>query len=427
MEKLKKKSKPYYVIVGNSVAGIAALEAIREIDRERPAVIIDREKRHVYSRPLISYYLEGRVDEELMRLRPSGFYKKMRAMTMLGREVKAIKPKKKQIVLDRGTRIPYKKLLLAVGAEPVVPRIKGIEGPNIFTFTRLNDAISIRKAVKKKMDVVVIGAGLIGIKAAEALKALGARVTIVEIADRPLAAVLDGEAGKIVTAHIRRKGIRLLLSRSVKKIKRKGKRIVSALLDDGDEIRCACVVVTVGVQPCPELYRDTGIKFRKGICVNNFMSTSVKGIYAAGDATEASALFEAKRNIPIWPLAYEQGRVAGTNMAGGKKEYRAGMVMNSIEVFGLPLITLGSSSGEVGEVLASRAKKGPGYKKVILKDDRIVGAIFIDDIERAGIISGLMLDEVDVGPFKGELLKENFGYIYVPREYRAKYISPLEV
>ena len=103
--------------------------------------------------------------------------------------------------------------------------------------------------------------------------------------------------------------------------------------------------------------------------------------------------------------------------------------MNSIEVFGLPLITLGSSGDEVkdGEVLASRAKKGPGYKKVILKDDRIVGAIFLEDIERAGIISGLMLDEVDVGPFRGELLKENFGYIYVPREYRAKHVSPLEV
>lgn len=423
------KSNSYrYVIVGNSVAGIAAIEAIREHDGDGSILVIDREMREAYSRPLISYYLEGRVDEDHIRLRPKEYYWRMKVAVLSG-AAKALKTRERLLVTDKNERISYEKLLLAPGAEPVIPPIPGIEGPGVYTFTTRADAEALLKSVRKKQKAVVIGSGFIGIKAAEGLKALGAKVTMVELADRPLPTVLDTEAGKIVAAHIRRSGVRLLLSSRAVEIKRKGTSVRSVALESGEEIPCGIIVVAVGVRPRLELCRGTRIKTNAGIVVNPRMETSVENVYAAGDVTEAAVLTGGRKNIPIWPIAHEQGTAAGTNMAGEDAAYKGRMPMNSMEVFGLPLIAFGDTATDEGatETITLRSKTENTYKKIFIRDNRIKGAIFLGEIERAGILSGLMLDKVDVSPFKEELLKEDFGYIYVPKQHRAKHISPLEV
>ncbi|MEJ2744384.1 MAG: FAD-dependent oxidoreductase [bacterium] len=428
MKKEKRNKSHHYVIVGNSVAGIAAIEAIREHDRDRSILVIDREMREAYSRPLISYYLEGRVDEEQMRFRSKEYYRKMNVAVLMG-TARTIKARERLLITEKNERIPYKKLLLAVGSEPVIPSIHGIDGPNVYTFTTRSDADALLKSVRKKQKAVVIGSGFIGIKAAEGLKSLGARVTMVEMADRPLPSMLDAEAGKIVAAHIRRSGVRLLLSSRVTEIKRKGSAVSAVKLTGGEEIPCSIVVVAVGVRPRFDLCRGTRIKTNVGIIVSSRMETSVENVYAAGDVTEAAVLAGGRKNIPIWPIAYEQGGVAGTNMAGGDTAYNGKVPMNSMEIFGLPLIAFGDTAadGVTTETIVMRSKTSNTYKKTFIQDDRIRGAIFLGEIERAGILSGLMLDEVDVSLFKEDLLKENFGYIYVPRQHRAKHISPLEV
>ena len=429
MKSRNKNNRPHYVIVGNSIAGIAAIEAIRERDREHAILVIDREMREAYSRPLISYYLEGRVDEKTMRLRPAEFYKKMKVRVLAGRNVTALKVRERLLITDNNERMPYEKLLLAVGAEPVMPSIPGLVGPQVCTFAHLKDADELKKRVKRGQGAVVIGSGFIGIKASEGLKALGAKVTMVELDNRPVPSMLDAEAGKIVAAHIRRSGVKLVLSNRVVAIRRKGASVVAAALKSGEEIPCSNVVVAIGVRPRLGLCRGTPIKTKMGILVNSHMETSVHNIYAAGDVTETAVLHGGRKNIPIWPLAYEQGTVAGTNMAGGNMAYKGRMPMNSMEVFGLPLIALGDTTTDDGEmeVMMLRSRTSSAYKKIILKNNRIRGALFLGEIERAGIFAGLMLDTVDVTPFKEELLKENFGYIYVPRQHRAKHISPLEV
>lgn len=429
MKSMRKSASPPYVIVGNSVAGIAAIEAIREIDRQGPIVIIDREERDVYSRPLISYYLEGRVDENGMRFRTAGFYRRMGVRPMLGVEVRKIDARRRRVILAGNRRLTYRKLLLAVGAGAVRPPIEGMAGAGVHTFTSWDDAVALRKNIRRGSRAVVIGAGLIGIKAAEALKALGASVTVVEMADRPLPAILDRQGGRIVAAHVRKSGVKLILAQRVREIRRKGAAVTSVILEGGEEIPCRHLVIAVGVRPRLELCRGSGIKVRTGILVDRSMATSVEGIYAAGDVTEAATLAGGKRNIPLWPLAYQQGRVAGAHMAGGKRVYRGGTQMNAIEVFGLPLIALGESAveGEEGGIIISRDRRGDSYRKILLQRNRISGALFIEEIERAGIIAGLMLDRTDVGSFREDLLSENFGYIYVPQQNRAKYIAPIEV
>lgn len=430
MKNTRKNADRPFVIVGNSVAGTAAIEAIRLIDRTRPITVIDRDRRGLYSRPLISYFLEGRADDALLRLRPDGFHARMGVRTILGREVTAIDTARRSVRLDDGRRIAYGNLLLAPGAEPVRPAVEGLGGAGVLTFTTWDDALALRKAVRRGRGAVVIGAGLIGIKAAEALNSLGARVAIVELGDHPLPAILDREAGRIAAARIRKQGIRLLLSRRVRAVRRKNGAVEAAVLDGGEEIPCACVVVAVGVRPRIGLCRAAGVKTKTGILVDRRMRTSAEGIYAAGDVTEAAALAGGRRNIPIWPIAYAQGAVAGSQMAGGKAVFQGGIPMNSIEVFGLPLIALGETAGDEGGegVLTARSKADAAvYKKLVLRDNRIVGALFLGEIERAGIVGGLMRDEVDVGAFKDELLRESLGYIYVPKQYRERHISPLEV
>jgi NAD(P)H-nitrite reductase large subunit len=348
---------------------------------------------------------------------------------MLGRVVRSLDVKKKELILDRGVRVTYSKLLIATGGEPLVPPVKGLEGTGVACFTSWNDAVLLKKQVKRGAGVVIIGAGLIGIKAAEGLKALGAKVTIVEREARPLPAVLDERAGKIIARHVQKTGVRLLLGRRVVELLRNKGRLHAAVLDDGMRIPCSQVVIATGVRPRTGLCKGTGMTVRSGIVVNRHMMTSVREVYAAGDVTEAAYLSGGKRNIPVWPLAYAQGRVAGACMAGKPVSYKPGMQMNSIEVLGLPFISLGESWRDDGEaeIIAVWAKKGNAYRKLVLVNNTIVGALFVEEIERAGIIAGLMLDKVDVGMFKDELMKEKFGYIYVPKEYRAKYIAPLEV
>lgn len=430
MKSTRKSAERPCVIVGNSVAGTAAIEAIRLIDRTRPIVVIDRDRCGLYSRPLISYFLEGRADDALLRLRPDGFHARMGVRMILGRTVTAIDPARRSVRLDNGRCIAYGNLLLALGAEPVRPAIDGLDGAGVLTFTTWDDALALKKAVRKGQGTVVIGAGLIGIKAAEGLKSLGSKVAIVELGDRPLPAVLDREAGKIAAARIRKQGVRLLLSKRVRAVRRKNGAVAAAVLDGGEEIPCVCVVVAVGVRPRIGLCRAAKIKTKTGILVDRRMATSVEGVYAAGDVTEAAALAGGRRNIPIWPLAYAQGAVAGAQMAGGNAVCQRGVPMNSIEIFGLPLIALGETAGEErgGEVLVARSKADAAvYKKLVLRDNHIVGALFLGEIERAGIVGGLIRDAVDVGAFKDELLKESLGYIYVPKQYRERHISPLEV
>jgi len=417
-----------YVIIGNGPSAISAVRAIREVDLRSKLTIISDEPYLNYSRPLISYLLSKRIEKDKMPFCQENFYEENQVQLILNKRAKSLDVKEKNIILSHKERIPFDRLLIATGGAPIIPEFRGRDLFGIFTFTKLQDAEEIARYIRynKVKEAVVVGGGLIGLKAAEAIIELKIKVTIVELADRILAATFDKNASSVIEVALEKIGGNLLTNNTAVEIKSKDKRVSEVILRDKKRIRAELVIVAIGVRPEIEVVKGTSIKTNKGILVNNFMQTNIKDIYAAGDCCEAKdSLLGINRPIPIWPVAASQGKVAGYNMAGVKREYSGSFTMNSIELCGIPTISVGQTYPQKKgyEVLEYFDKDKPIYKRIVLKNNRIVGAIFLGDIERAGIYTGLIKDRVDAGSFKEHLLKEDFGLIILPKEYRKHLVT----
>lgn len=415
-----------YAIIGNSAAAVGAIEAIRAYDQENPITVLSHEPYHVYSRPLISYLLAGSIDESRMCFRPPDFYNRYRVKTLLGVEVVRIDPGKGMLTVSGGGTVRYDRLLIATGGKPIRPPVKGAGLEGIFTFTCWEDAHRIDHyiRVRKAESALVLGGGLVGLKATEALLARGIPVTVVDLADRILSLSFDRTASDIAENVLRKAGVDIRMQTTVEEFTGTDGRVENAILRDGERLKCDLAVLAVGVCPNISLVpKNCAIRVDRGILVNPCMRTGEPSIYAAGDCVEVQdSILDSNRPIAIWPHAYRQGYVAGCNMAGEYREYEGGFPMNSVEICQTPTISVGLTDPkeEIGRYeFLQKYKRDPVlYKKLVLRDNRLVGAIFIGDISRAGIYTGLIRDWVDVSPFKQHLLAGNFGLVSLPREYR---------
>jgi NAD(P)H-nitrite reductase large subunit len=415
-----------YVIIGNSAAAVGAVEAIRQHDQEGAITIVSDEFHHVYSRPLISYLLGRMVDESRMYYRPLDFYDRYRVDTMLGTEVVSVTPQEQSISLAGGGILSYDRLLIATGGVPFVPPTPGTDVEGIFTFTRWEDVRRMERYIEdhKVASALVVGGGLIGLKTAEALMARSIRVTIVELADRILSVSFDRTASRLAEGVLRRAGTEIKTGTTVEQIVGRNGRVDHAILRDRDRVDCDLVVFAIGVRPNADMIpQGAGIGVNRGILVDDCMRTSAQHVYAAGDCVEThDLLLGVSRPIAIWPHAYRQGHVAGCNMVGVEKEYEGGFPMNSVEVCGVPTISVGITDPQEAEdaydVMERYDREALVYQKLVLRDDRLVGAISVGNIDRAGIYTGLIRDRVNVSLFKDHLLSGSFGLISLPREYR---------
>lgn len=423
-----KNDRARYLIIGNSTAAVGAVEGIRETDPKTPIVLLSREDRHTYSRPLISYLLAGDIQEERMYYRPRGFYEANNVEALLGLEAVGVDMDKRAVRLADGMSISFETLLIAGGGSPIVPDIAGVDTPGVFTFTSWADADAIDACLKEKRvkRAVVIGGGLIGIKAAEALHARGVELLIVELADRLLPQALDQQASLMAEKAVRDAGVEIELGTSVSYIHTDGGRVCGARLRTGRLIPCEMIVLAVGVRPDISLVEGTSVRTAQGILINERCATSENGIFAAGDvAQHKDTLSGRSRPIPIFPNAYRQGRVAGINMAGGEALIDVSFSMNSVEVFGLPTISVGLATADGGnhEVLAALDEEAGTYRRIVLRNDRVVGALFVGAIDRAGIVTQVIRDRVPVSGFKDLLLTDQFGLLSLPSEYRKHIVK----
>ncbi len=416
------------VIIGNSASGIAAIEAIRECDKKNRITVISDEPYSNYSRPLISYLLGKKVDLNRISYRGKDFYRDNKVELFLNKKAEKLDPKKKWVILSDGQKIWFDKLLLATGGRPIIPKVKGLNLNGVFTFTKLSDAQKIENYIKtnKVKEAVVVGGGLIGLKATEALIELKIKVTIVEMADSILSVTFDQKASSLIERGLEKIGCRLLTNNTIVEITSKDRKVNQVILKDGKKLLAGLVIIAIGVRPNIKLVQNTPIKTNKGILVDSFMQTNVEDIYAAGDCCEAKDLLLAiDRPIAIWPAAVKQGKIAGYNMAGVKREYPGSFAMNSVELCGIPTISVGKTSpqGKDYQVLKYLNQDESIYKKIVLKDNRIIGAILVGDIERAGIYTGLIKDQLDTTSFKEHLLREDFGLVSLPKEYRKHLVT----
>ena len=418
---MTKEEKVKYLIIGKSAGGIGAVEAIREVDRDGAITIISDEPYPAYSRPLISEHLAEKYPFEKMLFRPLDFYQKNSIQTILGQKVTGLNIDKHDTKLEDGRTITWEKLLLATGGLPIIPKIDGIGLKGVFTFTTLDDARAIDQFLNhyhRKVRAVVIGGGLIGVSVTQALVKRGVEVTIVEMKEQILNTILDEEASALVETSLEQSGVEIITGNTVSKVSSYLPGEATGVdLDDGRPIPCELIIVAIGVQPRTELVSNTGIKINHGIIVNRNMATSNPDVYACGDVAEAyDFIYDENRLTPIWPNAYVGGRVAGFNMASIPTEYQGGTAMNSMNYFGVNIVSAGivAALDDSYEVISQ--KHDHVYRKVVLKDGLIVGLVFSGDIEKSGIIYNLMKDKINVEDFKQVLVADDFGLASLPEE-----------
>jgi NAD(P)H-nitrite reductase large subunit len=416
-----------YVIIGGSAGGIGAVEAIREVDLVGTLTLISEEKVPQYSRPMISEYVSKEATLDTMKYRGDQFWKNNNVKTLTGRTATKIDFKKKQVTLDGGDRIGYEKLLIATGGKPFVPRMDGGDKNGVFTFTELSSAEKIEAKLEQSKSAVVIGGGLIGVSASEALVKRGIKVTLVELKENILNLILDKTASEIAEKMLTEAGVTVITGQTVQRILGKTGNedtVGGVVMTDGKEIPCDLVVVAIGVIPRTELVKETPMKVNRGIVVDRSMRTSIPDVYACGDVAKAhDFLIDGNRLLPLWPLAHIGGRVAGYNMAGKKTEYDGGTVMSSLKYFNLPVIAVGDVNPQDisdYEVLVELKPEKPVYRKILLKDNVIVGFIFLGAIEKAGILFRLLKNHVDVSEIKEGLLSEDFGIVTLPQQLRQE-------
>lgn len=415
-----------YVIIGSGVAAIGAVEGIRQWDTTSPITIVSAEPYKVYGRPLISHLLAGKIHEADIFYRSDDYYDLRGVKLLLGTRATQILPEKRKVVLSDGNTLSFDRLLIATGGIPFMPPLPGRDGPDVYTFTTLDDVRKLEALIGKAKKIVVIGGGLIGLKVSESLHDRGIRVTVVELTDRILSTAFDPIAGEIIRKHLTEMGMEIILQNSVTEIVRENGQIRAVILNDGARRDCKAVVIAIGVVPDISLVEWTGIKTNRGILTDDFMETSVSGIYAAGDVAEAHDLLLGQQRVtPIWPNAYLQGQYAGFNMAGAKIAYRGSIPMNSIEFYGIPTVSIGFSNpvGENYEVRHVYLPERNLYRKVVLKDHLLAGVVLVGRIQRAGILTGLILNRIDCENFQEELLKDDFGLINLPVEVRKKMLT----
>lgn len=404
-----------YVIIGNSAAAVGCVEGIRSVDKKGDITLIASEKHHTYSRPLISYLLYGKTDEQRMKYRPDSFYKDNKVDKKLGVTVTAIDKKAKTVTTDKGEVIPYEKLLVATGSNPFVPPMEGLDGvKKKYSFMTLDDAKALEKAIDKDSKVLVVGAGLIGLKCVEGILDKVKSVTVVDLADRILPSILDENGSAMVKKFIESKGVKFYLSNSVAKFEKN-----KATLKSGDVIDFDVAVIAVGVRPNISLVKELGGKCDRAILVNAKSETSLKDIYAAGDCTQyQDAATGEIKVMALLPNAYMQGETAGINMAGGSASFDKAIPMNAIGFFGYHIITAGDYVGESYEV-----QTGDSYKKLFYKDSHLMGYIMIGDVNRAGIYTSLIRNKTDLNTVDFELIKEKPQLMAFSKKKRHEFLS----
>jgi len=395
------------VIVGNGPAALSAVEAIRETDAASDITVLTPEADRAYTPCFLAKYVAGTVEEEDLALKCEDFHEKNRVQLMTGRAVTEVVPEENVVVLDDGTRVAYDKLLLACGAEPVIPETPDLTGEGVFYFRSIADATGIRMRAKDARDVVVLGSGFVAMEIAEALTEIGVTVSMVARTDHILRRIFDAEVADMVEERMSRHGVRFMKCCNLESLERNDKgELVAAILSDGQRVPCEMLVVGVGMRANDRIVAGTQIAVGHGILTDDAMRTSVENVYAAGDVAEAEIGGVRKQNL-IHPNAVASGRVAGCNIVGVERHMESHLAdMNVLTVFGRAFMAVGALEGE--QVM--KRDMGGNFVKVFADATGVVrGVELAGDVSRGGLYASLIARGVSVDDVPN-LMSPSFNY-----------------
>jgi nitrite reductase (NADH) large subunit len=394
-----------YIIIGNGVAGNAAAESIRKHDREGVIHIFTREEVPFYYVPALPDFVAGEKEADKIIIHKASWYDERKIELHLAAEVTGIDPQQKVVTTGQGDQIRYDKLLLATGSYSFVPPIKGADLPGVMTLRTLADAKTIKNRAQKAKKVVLIGGGLLGLEAGNGLRKAGLEVAVVEFFPRLLPRQMDVPGAAMLQRRLEEMGFTFYLGAKTQEIAKEEGRL-QVLLEGGPNIPADMVLISAGVRPELTLAKALGLEIDKGVKVDDHMRTGLADIYAAGDLIEHRGRF-----YGIWPAAQEQGKVAGANMAGQAEVYEGTLPSNTLKVVGIDLMAAGDIDAEGQmEAVVFQDEAQKIYRKVVLQENVIIGAILFGDIRGGNEIQTAMKAKKDVSAVKEQLARPDFDF-----------------
>jgi len=388
-----------YLIIGNGAAGTTAAENIRKKDNEGNIAMITDEDTPFYYRVRLNEYISGEISEQDLMAKKDQWYSDHDIDLRLGTRIVGTEPGERVVVTEDARRISYDSLLIATGSHSFIPPIKGSEMKGVFALRSIQDARYIADYSKDIEEVVLIGGGLLGLEAGNALRKLGKRVMVVEFFPRLLPRQLDVDGAKRLQGIMEQMGFSFRLGAKTQEISGDD-QVRTVLLEGGESLPAEMVIISAGVRPNLELAEPLGLDHDKGIRVDEHLRTNQPHIYAAGDVAEFKGM-----PYGIWPAAMDQGKIAGANMAGEEMVYKGTTMANTLKVVGVDLASAGNIDAE-NQFESRLFTDEEVYKKIVLENDQLIGCIMLGDTKGFNKITRVMSEKKDVSEIKDKLLSE---------------------
>lgn len=386
-----------YLIIGNGVAGTTAAENIRKQDDEGSVTIVTDEDLPFYWRIQLNEYISGDITEEQLLAKKEDWYRDQKITLKLKTRVVGADAQKKVVVTEDKEELAYDRLLIATGSHSFIPPIKGSEKKGVFALRDVQDARDISAFAKNIEEVILIGGGLLGLEAGNALRKLGKKVMVVEFFPRLLPRQLDVDGAERLQKILEEMGFSFRLGAKTQEITGDDKAS-GALLEGGETLSGQMVVISAGVRPNLELAEPLGLKTDKGVVVDEYLRTNQPDIYAAGDVAEFEGM-----PYGIWPAAMEQGKIVGINMAGGQATYDGTTMAAKLKVVGIDLASAGNIDAE-NEFESKVTTDKDQYKKIVLENNQIIGCIMLGDTKGFNEITKMMSEKRNVSQIKDQIL-----------------------
>ncbi len=393
-----------YIIVGNGIAGITAAQTIVRADANAKVHVLGQEAYPYYQRPRLWELIAGEAEQDELYFRPLEWYKTKGIQVQVDAHVTALDTNEHLLLAD-GTEMGYDRLLLATGARAFVPPIAGAEKSGVFALRSMDDALAITEQAKRSSSAAIIGGGLLGLETARALRSAGLDVTVIEFAPRLLPRQLDTEGAQVLQSLLEVQGLRILTGAATETIMG-GANATGIRLKDGRTVNGELVLISTGIRSRIELARDAGLDVNRGVVVDEQLRTSAADVYAAGDVAEFNGLV-----YGIIPAAIEQARVAAANMVEPESAaYQGTLPSTALKVVGVDLASIGEAtvSGDEYDILRFEEQATGVYRRLTLRDGKIVGAILLGGPQDAQILKKLIASGQDVSAHSHRLLDKDF-------------------
>ena len=436
-----------YVIVGGSAAGIAAAQAIRELDGAGTVTVLSAESDPPYYRPMIPFLIDGKKTVSDMALLGQGPYTAKGIDVRLGAVATRVDPLSHTVVVNGSEAISYDRLLIATGSRPSIPpTIEGASTTGVFALRTLADARAMAELAGSAREVVLAGGGMLNLKTAFALLERRLQVTMVVTSPEILSQIMDPDGATLIREALVRAGLRILTGRSV--VKTLGDRVgegesggrgdkihsspthplspsptlAGVLLDTGETLPCQMLCIGKGVVPNVEFLAGSGIRLDRGVALDSFTATSAPNVYAAGDvAVTFDSITGAPMMTALWTNAVEMGRCAGRNMAGARTAYTGTFgILNATQVAEVPFVSMGivhtgvGSPTDAGSYEVHTHRGRDSYRKIVFAGSngaaRLVGAVLVGDIEHAGLYRQMIRERMPMDRLKDLVVEQRIRY-----------------